>query len=234
MPVTTAGICSLGRAWRRNNEVVRLIDGVLQGADRCPQCQVSNPLLTIVYTPSHQRVDGNVLWCYATLICSKCNQQALYYGFAHCDDVGRDGQVSNLFITTSWPSSKYADDALPEKAKRFLNQALESLHAPDGAVMLAASSVDVMLKDKGYTAGSLYSRIEKANESGLLTTQMREWAHEIRLSANEPRHADNQFEGATSAEAKQVIQFAEALGEYLYVLPARVKKWQALAVEGQA
>lgn len=93
--------------------------------------------------------------------------------------------------------------------------------------MLAASAIDAMLKDKSYTKGSLYERITKARDDGLLTENMASWAHEIRLSANEPRHADEAFEGATSDEADQIIAFAKALGEYLYVLPARVQRWQA-------
>jgi hypothetical protein len=95
--------------------------------------------------------------------------------------------------------------------------------------MLTASSIDAMLKDKGYKQGTLYSRIEQSAADGLLTAQMREWAHEIRLSANEPRHADDEFNGATEKDAEQAIEFARALAEYLYVLPARVEKWQGEA-----
>ena len=92
--------------------------------------------------------------------------------------------------------------------------------------MLSASAIDAMMKEIGYKDGSLYARIEQASADGVLTRQMQEWAHEIRLSANEPRHADDQFEGATPEEAEQVLQFASALGEYLFVLPARVSKWK--------
>jgi hypothetical protein len=92
--------------------------------------------------------------------------------------------------------------------------------------MLAASSIDAMLKERGYKDGSLYGRIEKSTSDGLLTAQMRDWAHEIRLSANEPRHADDEFDGATDKDAEQVIEFARALAEYLYVLPAKVQKWK--------
>ncbi|MBU0557692.1 MAG: DUF4145 domain-containing protein [Alphaproteobacteria bacterium] len=96
--------------------------------------------------------------------------------------------------------------------------------------MLAASSIDAMLKEKGFREGSLYRRIELAAEEGILTSEMREWAHEIRLSANEPRHADDDYEGATSADAEQIIEFAKALGQYLFELPSKVKKWKAQAV----
>ena len=116
---------------------------------------------------------------------------------------------------------------MPERAKNFLKQAYESRHAPDGALMLAASSIDAMLKDKGLKSGTLYKRIEDATEKNLLTSEMSQWAHEIRLSANEPRHADDDFDGATAQDVEQILEFASALGQYLYSLPARVKKWKS-------
>jgi hypothetical protein len=42
--------------------------------------------------------------------------------------------------------------------------------------MLAASAVDAMLKQRGYTEGSLYARIEKAANDNVLTSEMAPWA----------------------------------------------------------
>ena len=100
--------------------------------------------------------------------------------------------------------------------------------------MLAASAIDAMLKDRGYRDGSLYNRIKKSSEDGALTHEMAEWAHAIRLSANEPRHADDDYDGATPDDADQVIAFTKAVGEYLYVLPARVRRWQSKVVPEKA
>jgi hypothetical protein len=130
-----------------------------------------------------------------------------------------------------YPSVESIPNNMPQKAQRFYKQSMESMHAPDGAIMLAASAIDAMLKDKGFSDGSLYSRIELAAKNHLLTEQMKEWAHEIRLSANEPRHADDNFEGASKEDAEQVLQFAKALGEYLYDLPSRIEKWKSKAEE---
>ena len=47
-----------------------------------------------------------------------------------------------------------------------------------------------MLKERGYIEGKLFPRIEKAEKDGLLTTHMADWAHDIRLDANDERHAD--------------------------------------------
>jgi hypothetical protein len=57
--------------------------------------------------------------------------------------------------------------------------------------MLAASAVDAMLKHKNYTVGSLKDRIDKAAKDHLITSEMAAWAHEIRLDANDERHAQH-------------------------------------------
>ena len=113
---------------------------------------------------------------------------------------------------------------IPAHARNYLQQAHETLHAPDATTVMAASAVDAMLKDKGYAEGSLYARIDKAVEDHLLTREMGQWAHAARLEANRPRHADEGDPHVTKEEAKQAVEFAGALAEFLFVLPARVQK----------
>lgn len=90
--------------------------------------------------------------------------------------------------------------------------------------MLTASAVDAMLKAQGYKEGSLYNRIDKAAEEHVITTNMAMWAHEIRLEANEQRHADDSVSLPTEVEAKRCLDFAVALGQFMFVLPSRVEK----------
>ncbi len=51
--------------------------------------------------------------------------------------------------------------------------------------MLAASSIDAMLKEKGYKVGGLYDRIKQAAKDHLITDEMAAWAHDVRLDAND-------------------------------------------------
>lgn len=114
--------------------------------------------------------------------------------------------------------------AIPERPRTFLAQARESLHAPAGAVILAASAIDAMLKDKGLTDGSLYTRIDKAAAEQLITGDMAKWAHAVRLDANDQRHADIAAALPTEVDARRCIDFASALAEILFDLPSRVEK----------
>jgi hypothetical protein len=84
--------------------------------------------------------------------------------------------------------------------------------------MLCASAVDAMLKEKGHQEGTLNQRINKAVEDHLLTQEMGDWAHHVRLEANDPRHADKDADIPTQEQAEQSIEFTEALAEILFVL----------------
>ena len=134
-----------------------------------------------------------------------------------------------------FPPGTEVDENIPEPARDYLKQALNTLHAPAGSVMLSASAVDAMLKYKGYTEGSLYSRIDKAKEDNLITEEMALWAHEVRLDANEPRHADQEAPLPSEDDARKCVEFVISLGQFLFVLPARVERGreEARTSEGQ-
>lgn len=56
--------------------------------------------------------------------------------------------AQSVEVAHMWPPSASAAEELPDRARQFLNQALASIHAPAGAVMLTASAIDAMLKDR--------------------------------------------------------------------------------------
>jgi hypothetical protein len=143
------------------------------------------------------------------------------------------GQTTNPLIAEIYPKPEQRLEGLPEKASSLLNQAIESVHAPSGAIMLCASSVDAMLKHKGYKDGSLYTRIEKAATAGLITKEMSLWAHDVRLDANDERHADEQASMPNEVDAKKCIEFTNALGMFLYVLPGMVERGRREAATDQ-
>ncbi|WNF56045.1 DUF4145 domain-containing protein [Pseudomonas sp. SG20052] len=127
-------------------------------------------------------------------------------------------------ISEMWPAPQAVHDSVPDRAKSYLEQAIASIAAPSGAVMLTASAVDSMLKTKGLKEGSLYSRIEKASAEHLITAEMAAWAHEVRLDANDQRHDDEDGALPDEADARKSIEFATALAQFLFVLPASVAR----------
>jgi hypothetical protein len=53
---------------------------------------------------------------------------------------------------------------------------------------------------------------------------MAAWAHQIRLDANDRRRSDEAAELPDEGDATRSINFASALGQFLFVLPAQVER----------
>ncbi len=52
---------------------------------------------------------------------------------------------------------------------------------------------------------------------------MAEWAHEVRLDANDQRHADDEADLPDENDAQKTIDFTMALAQFLFVMPSRVQ-----------
>jgi len=187
--------------------------GKLLELERCPHCSVGRPHLhhkAVFETADHT---GQFQRMWVMYACTRCGGVITAWS-----------KIGGSYIEGMYPKSLEVEEAIPNRAREYLEQAISSISAPAGAVMLAASSVDAMLKEKGLNNGSLYSRINLAVENHLITEEMSRWAHEVRLDANDQRHSDNSSALPTSDDAKKVIDFVQALGTFLFVLPARVER----------
>lgn len=181
--------------------------------ERCPHCNVDKP--TLGYTNQIETIDFE----------QKLKRHWRFYRCMRCGGmVTAAAPHQDQEVTEIYPTPKQVDETIPDRARQYLIQALNSLSSPAGAVMLAASAVDSMLKAKNLRDGSLYSRIDKAAEMHLITPDMAAWAHEVRLDANDQRHADDSHPLPDTASAKRALDFVVALGQFMFVLPARVKR----------
>ena len=191
-----------------------MINGNELPLERCPHCSVAKPRIArIGYLDTTASERRNTRYWH-------------WYGCASCGGVLLTVATpsSPTVITKMWSDGDLLSDSIPERARSYLKQATESLHAPSLAQIGAASAVDAMLKAKGYKEGVLNSRIKEAEGAHLITPEMAEWAHEVKLDANNQRHADESVPLPTRDEAKKTIEFAKALAEFLFVLPAMVTR----------
>jgi len=180
---------------------------------KCPHCNVDTPSLKQQWGTVTTTHSGGNQRNWRVYKCTRCG------GLVTAASNRTDSYVTEIYPTTS-----QVDDSIPEKARGYLDQALNSLHAPAGAVMLAASAVDSMLKAKNYAEGNLYNRINQAADDHVITKEMSRWAHQVRLDANDQRHADDEAALPTDQDAKKSIEFALALAEFIFVLPSRVTR----------
>ncbi len=127
-------------------------------------------------------------------------------------------------IVDFFPKAQSLYTSIPEKASNYLLQAIESVNTPFASILLCSSALDSMFKEIGYKDGNLYSRINKAEEENKITESMKKWSDKIRLDANAIRHADENLPPLTIDDAKNTIEFARSLAEFLFVIPYKVEQ----------
>lgn len=197
------------------------------GLQRCPHCNTANPSIgrkhTFPIQPSKQafQLHNNYILQWHVYACASCG------GLVGAATPIQQGQI-NFVLTqpVQWivPTVMAISSDIPPTAARYLTQARETLASPAASVLMAAAAVDAMLKERGYKDGKLHSRIQKAETEGVLTKDMAAWAHDIRLDANDERHADDDASAKTGEDATRCLEFADALADLLFVLPARVRR----------
>ncbi len=180
--------------------------------DRCPHCSTSNPTYSFVAQAEPKDFECNTHY-WRMYACSRCAYivSAVSYNW--------DEEIVHFV-----PKPVEVSKDIPDRARAYLEQAINCASQPAGAVMLAASAVDAMLKAKNLVDGNLYSRINEAKNCHMITEEMAQWAHDVRLDANDQRHADNEQPLPNVEQAQKCIDFATALGEFMFVLPAKVMR----------
>lgn len=199
--------------------VMRIGDTQLTEVRNCPYCGVPSPILIKKWVSEGHlpRGDQGPTSRWALHACTSCGSPVLAKG-------SPNSAANNAEVVEVIPKPREAHEDLPRMARTFLQQAYETLHAPDAAAVMAGSAVDAMLKALGLVEGSLYRRIDEALERKILTQGMADWAHSVRLGSNRPRHADAENPHVTPDEAKNSVDFAEALASFLFVLTARIRR----------
>ncbi|MBL7838443.1 MAG: DUF4145 domain-containing protein [Bacteroidetes bacterium] len=183
--------------------------------DRCPHCNIYKPglrVLGVAHSTSNNTKSISRIWRFYD--CPACGGVVCAYA-----------RKLNELVIDYFPKSIVVSDILPMRVKSYLEQAINSIgSSPSGAIMLCASAVDSMLKEKGLKEGKLYPRIKEAVQKGIITEDMSKWAHQVRLDANEQRHADESNDLPDTEDATKCIQFTQTLAEIMFILPYKVNQ----------
>jgi hypothetical protein len=180
--------------------------------ERCPHCGIHKPSLVAEAS-------------YVTISSSNYRRTWASYGCRACGKVVTAwAEEFGTPVRDIYPNQIEISDDIPGKANVLLSQARDCIAQPSGSVLLSNSAVDAMLKEKGFVSGKLHARIDEAISANVLTPEMGDWAHEVRLDSNDERHADLHSELSSIEDAERIFEFAISLGEFLFVLPARISR----------
>lgn len=138
------------------------------------------------------------------------------------------GQEFSLLTVHPKPETHVAPDNSPQKAAESFVEAKDNIQRGryETAVMLCRKVMDIatrrLLGDESKNE-TLVKRISMLHGKALITDQMKDWAHIVRIDSNGAVHSDEEF---TQVEAEEMIGFTEVFLIYSFTLPEMVKAKQ--------
>lgn len=138
---------------------------------------------------------------------------------------GNIDQAKGLSIVTEYPEPHeiVAPQYLPENIHFFFVQAANTLNSGslDASAMMSRKTLEVAVKKLHPEGiGNLYNRIEKLHNLGLITNELKDWAHVIRDNGNEAAHEE---QPVTPEFADELLSFAELFLMYTFTMPGMVE-----------
>jgi len=118
-------------------------------------------------------------------------------------------------------------DAVPETVRRAYEQALRcySSSSFDACALMCRRSLEALCKYFLLDRGPLQAKLEILSGQQIIDSRLVEWAHGIRVVGNEAAH-DTDTE-LSKEDARDALDFAEALLTYVFVLNARFEAFSA-------
>ncbi len=112
---------------------------------------------------------------------------------------------------------------LPENIENFYSQSIFALRGDnyDSSAIMSRKVLEVSVKKiHPEGEGNLYKRIEALADQGIITRELKDWAHIIRQEGNESAHEE---EPVTKEFAESIQSFTELFLLYVFTMPGMVK-----------
>lgn len=180
----------------------------------CPYCHKHTSLTPapVNYTSSGREYVTGAFWkknydeTWWIGVCNACEMPVLV-----CNN-------GNYVYPSPLPSPTEKD--MPELIRLDLDEAkiCFSSGAYRAAAVMARRAMQVAATDKGATGDKLVSQIHELQQTGKITTDLKDWADAVRWVGNDAAHPNGVL--VTQDDAKDVLQLAEQFLYVLYVAPA--------------
>lgn len=137
--------------------------------------------------------------------------------------------VEGLDLPASHPSRVYPPEVtMPEAVPVVVAQPYREAHQAyrvkiyNACAAMCRKTLEAVCGHYGESKGVLSRRLDRLLQRGVIDRAMFDWTQELRLSGNKGAHADP--ENVTETEAKDLLEFAQALLLYAFELPERLQR----------
>jgi hypothetical protein len=216
----------LWREWPMNMQATTLPppQGLFSLRGSCPHCREISVFTISPGTNANQfamHQVGTLMW--AIMQCSGCLNFIL-----GC--VNRTGNTVWTYHS-HFPLGKPDDSVAPEVPANVAADFQEALKCRwldcfKAALIMCRRSIETSCVDLKAKDGGLVAMIEDLATKGVITTPLKDMAHQVRLQGNIGAHAgdDDTLIGLNGPTVDAVISFAREYFHHVYVMPDKLKK----------
>ena len=206
----------------------------------CPHCNIQAEARVIAYgqgsfhnkgADRFDEVDteyrGNM---YYAALCRRCESPFLIRQSLHCIPAEFETITSEDILFPV--SSRLPTEEVPIPVRRAFDQALRSLTSSsfDACALMCRRALEALCNEFGAKSKNLHAKLDELSKQGKIDTRLMKWAHGVRAVGNEAAH-DTESE-LSQNDAKDALDFTEAILMYVYVLGRRFEAFEARRKNG--
>lgn len=156
---------------------------------------------------------------YSVALCRRCKSPFLIKQSRY----GVPGEFDTVTSeTVLFPrTSRLPAEGIPSPVQRAYEQAHKcySTSSYEACVLMCRRCLEALCKSLSASGKSLQAKLDALSESGTIDKRLTQWAHGVRAIGNEAAH-DTDAE-LTGSDARDALDFTEALLMYVFALNAR-------------
>lgn len=164
---------------------------------------------------------SNTTWL--MLKCCVCDNISL--GSTYVDmSLGSRGLEFNSIV---FPMKTYDSFHMPKEIYNAYEVALKARYL-DGALCLLSlrRTLEIICKQQGEIKGDLVVKVQNLANRGILPSVLKDASDILRKLGNEAAHGDDK--NFDKSQVNQMINFTEAIIDYIYILPDKINKMKNL------
>lgn len=189
----------------------------------CPHCGNKTPQVVKYETTSTEKVStrrGHIFlidYYYFLVQCKTCNGISLY---GSSEDVIDPYDLEDAHCL--YPKIKTMSSNIPDVIRRSYNEAkkVEKI-SPTAYVILIGKSLECLCEDKKAEGSNLKNKLDDLAKKGVIPKTLLKMGHSVRLLRNIGAHPSDY--DIKPEEVKIISDFFDAVIEYVYVAPEKIK-----------
>ena len=174
-----------------------------------------------------QVYNGRKVLNYDTLQCGNCGNYM--FAFWSAGMYSHGSGASHDYKVLPWHQSMTGHpEHWPDDVGHYWVEARRSIEGKNwtAAALMARSAIQLAARAHGATGKNLKEEIDDLAAKGKILPVMQEWAHEVRVLANEGTHPKPGTTGTGEKDAKDTVEYLGFLMRVMYDVPDQIKRYR--------